>query len=185
MMPKRIDMPGYIRYVVESILHPSQTNSHLIDEILVVHVRLIRHAPASVDKGKLLVCYQSLHTALIFFCGLIPPSVKEGHLDNRELVFGMVGEFLDDGVDSILNSCELSSHISTIVVVVYSFEPADVVMGMGDEMDGESRPIFGIFFMMVLLHHFLVVISQSSEACGNQAADDKKPQEGGVSHRLQ
>lgn len=168
-------MPGHIGHVIEGVLHPSQSDCHLVDEILVVHVSLVGHAPPSVDEGKLFIRYKGLHTALFFFCGLVPPSVKEGHLDDRELVFWMVSEFLNNGVDGVLDSCKLNSHISTIVVVVDSFKPADIVVRMGDEMDGEGRSILRIFFVMMLLHHFLVVISQGSEACGNQATDDKKP----------
>ena len=46
-------MPSDSRHVVESVLKPSQPNSHLIDKILVVNGCLVGHAPSRVDEVEL------------------------------------------------------------------------------------------------------------------------------------
>lgn len=91
---------------------------------------------------------------------MVPPSVEEGHLDDCELVFGIVGKLGHHGVDGVLDSCELGSHVSPVEVVVDCFEPSDVVVGMGDEMDSNTWPVFGVLLIVVLLHHVLIGISQ-------------------------
>lgn len=41
VMPEGINVPSNIRYVVEGIFEPSETNSHLINKIFVIHVGFI------------------------------------------------------------------------------------------------------------------------------------------------
>jgi hypothetical protein len=94
-----------------------------------------------------------------FLCsGLVPPSVQKGHLNDSELIFWMFSEFLDDGVDGVLDSSELGSHVSSVEVVVDCLEPSDIIMGVGDEMNGKGRSVFGVFLVVMFLHHFLVCV---------------------------
>ena len=50
MVSKGVDMQSYVWNIIECFFEPPETHSHLINEILVVHVGLVRHTPASVDK---------------------------------------------------------------------------------------------------------------------------------------
>ena len=160
-MSKRIDMPGNFRHVVESVLQPAKTDSHLIHKILVVHVCLIGHTPSCVDELDLSVGDQIFHLLFLSIGGLVPPPVEEGHFNDGELVFRVFGEFADDGVDGVLHSCELCPHVSAVEVVVDCLEPSDVVVGVGDEVDGEGS-IGGAGFMVVLFEHVLVVETEAA-----------------------
>lgn len=161
VMSKGIDVPGNFGHVVESVLQPAQTHSHLVDEILVVHVGFVRHAPPRVDELDLSVGHQRLHLLLLAVSGLVPPSVEEGHFDDGELVLGVFGQFADNRVDGVLHSCELGPHVPAVEIVVDSLEPSDVVVGVGNEVHGE-RGIGGIGFMVVLLEHFFVVETKTA-----------------------
>ncbi len=134
MMTKGIDVPSHIRDVVEGVLEPPQSHRHLIDEVLIVHVGLIRHAPTAVDELQLFVSYKCLHPALLLVGGLVPPPVEEGHFDNDELVLGVLCEFSDHRVDDILHSCELNVVFGSVVILIDCFEPSDVIMGVWDQM---------------------------------------------------
>ena len=162
-MTKRIDVPCYVRYIVQSIFEPSQAYGHLINKIFIIHVGLIRHAPTCIHEMKLFISNQSSHCVSLLLWCLVPPSIEEGHLYDCELVLGIISELRNDGINGVLNSCKLCSCVSTIVVVVYSFEPSYIIVRMWDEMDSEFGPIFRIFFFMMLFHHFLICISQSWE----------------------
>jgi len=49
-MSKRIDVPSYLRYIVECVFKPSQSNCHLINYILIIGGGLIGHTPTSINK---------------------------------------------------------------------------------------------------------------------------------------
>ena len=159
VMPEGINVPSYVRYVVEGIFEPSETNSHLINKIFVVHVGFIWHAPSCIHEMKLLIGNDPSHGFSLFFWGLIPPSVEESHFDDSKFVWRVIGKLGDDGIDGILDSCELCPHVSTVVVVVDSFEPSYIIVWVWDEVDCETGPVFGIFFVVMFLHHVLVGIS--------------------------
>ena len=90
MVSEGIDVPGNIRNVVEGVLQPSKPDCHLIDEVLVVHACFIGHAPATVDELQLTLGNEVFHATAFFVGCLIPPSIEEGHLDDRELIFRML-----------------------------------------------------------------------------------------------
>jgi hypothetical protein len=163
-----VDVPGDIGNVVEGGLEPSESDSHLVDEVLIVHVSLIGHAPATVDEGELLVGYEFLHFGSFVVRGLVPPPVEEGHFDDRELVFGMLGEFGDHGVDGVLHPGELGAHVGSVVIVVDCFEPSYIIMRMGDEVDGQVGAILGVCLVVMLLHHLLVSKSESRQSAGDE-----------------
>ena len=79
----------------------------------------------------------------------------------------MIIKFLNNGIDGVLNTCKLSSHVSSIEVVIDSFEPSDIIMGVGDEMNGEVGSIDWIFLVMMFFHHFLVCKSEVGECSGD------------------
>lgn len=161
VMTEGIDVPGDLGHVVESVLQPAQTDSHLVDEVLVVHVGLVRHAPPRIDKLYLSIGHQSLHLLLLPVGGLVPPSVEEGHFDDGELVFGVLRQFADNCVDGVLHSCELRPHVAAVEIVVDSFEPSDIVVGVGNEVNGEGG-IGRVDFVVVLFQHLFVVETKTA-----------------------
>jgi hypothetical protein len=74
----------------------------------------------------------------------------------------MVCQLGNHSVDGVLYSSKLRPHVSSIEVVVDSFEPSDIVMRVGDKMDGECRAIGGVGFMVMLFHHLFIVESEPS-----------------------
>ena len=137
-MSEGVDVPGHLRHVVEGLLQPPQSHSHLVNEVLIVHVCLIRHAPSSINELDLPIGYNGFHLLFLPIGGLVPPTVEKSHLDDGKLVLGVFREFADNGVNSVLDSCELGAHVSTIKVVVNCLEPPDIVVGVGNEVDGEG-----------------------------------------------
>ena len=63
---KGVDVPSYTRSGVLSkvVFHKLESESHLVDDGIVVGGSLIVHAPASIDKFQLLVLHQFLHLCL-------------------------------------------------------------------------------------------------------------------------
>lgn len=90
-MAEGVDMPGNSGYVIEGFLEPAQTNRHIVDEILIVHVGFVGHAPSCIDELDLPIGYQILHLLLLLVCSLIPPTVEESHLNDGEFIFGVLG----------------------------------------------------------------------------------------------
>ena len=150
-------MPGHTRHIVERFLEPSQAHSHLIDKVLIVHIRLVRHAPASIDELQLSISHNSLHLLLLLVSCRVPPPIKKGNLHNRKLVLRMFVQLTHYRIDSILHACKLSAHISSIEVVVDSLEPANIIMRVRNQMHGQIRSTGQVGFFVVLFHHLLVV----------------------------
>lgn len=71
------------------------------------------------------------------FIGIVPPSVEEGSLNDCELVLGVGRKLGDNSVDGVLDSGPLDVLPAAVVVFVDGFEPSDIVMRVGDEMDGD------------------------------------------------
>jgi hypothetical protein len=157
MMPKGIDVPGSGWNIVECILKPAKSNSHLIDEVLVIHVGLIGHAPSSINEMKLSPSNDVPHLLPLLICGLVPPSIEEGHFHNREFILRVFVEFAHDSVDGVLHACELGAHVAAVEIIIDCLEPPDIIMGMGYDVDCHIRGIRIRGLLMVLLHHLLVL----------------------------
>lgn len=155
VVAKGIDVPGYLRHHVEGILDPSQTNSHLVHKVLVVHIGLVRHAPARIDELDLLVGHQRLHLFALFGGRVVPPTVEEGDLNDGKLVFWMFGQLSDNCVDGIGDPSKLSPHISSVEVVINGLEPPHVIVRVGNQVDGQRRT--GIGLVVMFFEHLLVV----------------------------
>ena len=108
-----------------------------------------------------------------FVGGLVPPAVQEGHFDDGEFVFGVVGEFGDDCVDGVDHSCELGAHVGSVEVVVDCFQPSDVVVGVRDEVDRQIGSSC-VFLGVVGFHHLVVGEAEVAEGGGSQQQDQKQ-----------
>ena len=162
-----VDVPGHAGDVVEGLLQPAQPHRHLVHEVLVVHARLVRHAPARVHELQLSLLHQGPHPLPLTLGGLVPPAVEEGHLDDRELVVRVIGELLHDSVDRVLHPRELGAHVGPVEVVVDRLEPAHVVVRVGDQVHGQVLPL-PVLLAVVLSHHLLIVEPQSREGAARQ-----------------
>lgn len=137
LVSKGIDVPGSLWDVPESLLQPPQPYNHVLDEILVVNGGFVRGAPPCVDELQLAVGDQGFHAPFLHFWGLAPPSVKEGHLYDDELVVGMFGEFGDDCIDGVLDPSQLHLVIASVEILVDSFKPANIIVRMCNQMYSE------------------------------------------------
>lgn len=152
-------MPCNTGHVIESFLEPSKSHSHLIDEVLVVHISLIGHAPSSVDEMQLPSADDCPHLISLLVSCLIPPSIKECCLHNGKFVFSMFVKLAHHSVNSVLYSCELSPHVSAVIVVVYCFEPSYIIVRVRNQMNCDTRSIRVKWLFMMFFHHFFIVES--------------------------
>ena len=168
-------MPGYVWSVAESVLEPSESNCDLINEVLIIHAGFIGHAPTCVEELKLSVGDKSLHLLFLSICSLVPPSVEKGHFNDRKCIFSILAEFAHNSVNSVLHSCELSLHVSSVEVVIDCLEPSHIIVRVRNEMDGQQLSITLIRFIVMSLKHFLVMPSECSiYICEEQSEHEKK-----------
>ncbi len=130
MVTKWIDMPCYSRSYSKILFKPSVTNCHLIYYILIIRSGLVRHTPSTINKLDLFILYKFFHLSFLIISCLIPPSVKKCNLNNREFIGWIFAQLIYNSIDSILNSSKLSFHISSIIIIIYSFEPSNIIMRM-------------------------------------------------------
>lgn len=121
LVAERIDMPSCSWDGSKSLFQPPVPDGHLINKVLIIWGCFVRHAPSSIKELDLPVCVQSSHSVSLGLVGLVPPSVKEGNFDYRELVGTVFAQLLNNRVNSVLNACELSWHVSTIIIVIHCF----------------------------------------------------------------
>ena len=62
----------------------------------------------------------------------------------------------NNSINGVLNSSPLDVLLTAIVVLVDGFEPSNIIMRMGDEMNGDVGCIGRGWMMMVFLHHVFV-----------------------------
>lgn len=98
----------------------------------------------------------------LLISGLIPPAVKKGHFHYREFIFGVLKQLADHSINCVLYSCKLGTHVSSIEIVIYGFEPAHIIMGMRDKMDCDSWGIRIRGLLVMLPHHIFIVKAQST-----------------------
>lgn len=119
----------------KGILRPSETSGHLIDDIFIIRSGFIMHAPPSIDNFQLSILNMLLNEIPLCGVGIIPPPVKESHLNNREFVCGIERQFSHNRVDNVLNPCFLGDLIPSIEVVVDCFQPSNIIVGVWNQID--------------------------------------------------
>ena len=100
-------MPANGRNYSERVLNPSEANRHLVDDVFVVGIGFIRHAPSGIDELNLTIFNMALDKVSLGLVSIIPPSVQEGNFNDGELVGWIVGELAHHRVDGILHTCPL------------------------------------------------------------------------------
>jgi hypothetical protein len=84
--------------------------------------------------------------------GVVPPSVQKSDLNDAEFVGGVGCEFGDDCVDGVLYRGKLDGLIGSVVVIINSLKPSDIIMRVCDDMHGEVVSI-GTLLGVVFPHH--------------------------------
>jgi hypothetical protein len=135
---ERVNVPGGGGDCAECLLEPSVADGHLIDHVFVVRCGLVTHAPAAIQELNLSIIVQRFHSLPLSLIGLIPPPVQKGNLNNGELVSGVFGQLLNNSINGILHTGQLRRHVTTIIVVIDSLEPSNIIMGVWDEVDGDA-----------------------------------------------
>ena len=67
-----------------------------------------------------------------------PPHGEKLHLDLGVAIGGVLGELVDDGGESLVHVGILDLVVGTDVVLVYGFEPAYIIVAVGDQVDVEG-----------------------------------------------
>ncbi len=137
-MAEWVDVPGGGGDCAEGLLEPSVADGHLVDHIFVVRRGLVTHAPAAIKELNLAIIVERLHSLSLGLIGLVPPPVQEGNFNDRELVSRVLGQLLNHGINSVLHTCHLRGHIATIIVVINSLQPSNIVMRVWDQVNGDA-----------------------------------------------
>ena len=153
---KRIDVPADRRGVSEGLLKPLMARHHVIHHVIVVSAGLIMHRPARVHKLEAAFFDKLAHFSLLVFGLLVPPHGEELHLDLGEPLFGVILELNHVCADNVLNIGDLDILSRACEVFVDSFEPADIVVAMGDDVD-EEVIVFGSEVGFQLIEPLLAV----------------------------
>ena len=109
----------------------------LIDHINIVYRRLIVHAPAAIDELQSPLRHE-LPYRLLGLVGLVlPPPREEGLLAIYELAAGVGHQRCYGRVEDVLHAGLLERVVEAEVVLLERLEPADVIVSVGDEVDGQ------------------------------------------------
>lgn len=57
VMPERVDVPGYVRNIIQSVFKPFQPYCHLVNEVFIVDRCFIGSTPAAIDELQLPICH--------------------------------------------------------------------------------------------------------------------------------
>ena len=156
-MAEWVNMPADCGDRTEVLQKELMAEGHLVNAVFIVNGSFVVHAITTIDELKLAISeellYQSLHSLVLFR----PPSFKEAHFDINES-FARVGiEHREHGVQDILNTLDCDGLLRVYVVLVDGFEPAYVIMGVGNHSDVDCVACVGLDKVTVKLGegHFL------------------------------
>jgi hypothetical protein len=131
-----IDMPADARADPEFLLKELMSKHHVVNHVLVVSARLIMHAPPTVHYLKTSLLNQLPYLVLHAIALLPPPHAEELHLYVCELLLGIHHQLFDYRVDYQLDAGLCHVLVGPREVLVDGFEPADIIMRVGDQMHG-------------------------------------------------
>jgi len=114
---------------------------HIINHILIVRACLVVHGPSRVDELELTVLCEVAHLSLGVVVLLLPPHLEELHLNLGVLAVRVFNQLGDCGVQGHLNVGVLDVWAAPREIPVHSFFPAEVVVGVRDQVDVELGTI--------------------------------------------
>lgn len=117
------------------------TRHHIINHILIVRACLVVHGPSRVDELELTVLCEVAHLSLGIFVLLLPPHLEELHLNLGVLAVRVFNQLGDCGVQSHLHVGVLDVWAAPGEIPVHGFFPAEVVMGVRDQVNVELGTI--------------------------------------------
>ncbi len=156
-----VDVPGDPRLDAELLHQEVVALLHVVDKVVKVRAGLVGHAPAGVEEIQTALLDDLAHLGLHGVRLLVPPHGEELHLDLR-VVLGLVSDkFTHYILYQKLHVRALNVIFGSREVLVDSFQPADVVVRVGDHMHRE-RPVpllkFSLLLFSVLLRVAVPVI---------------------------
>ena len=130
-------MPAYARADPEFLLKELMSKHHVVNHVLVVSARLIMHAPPAVHYLQTPLLNQLPYLVLHIVALLPPPHAEELHLHVCELFVRIHHQLIDYRVDNQLDASLCHVLVGPSEVLVDSFEPAHIVMRVGDQMHSD------------------------------------------------
>ena len=95
---------------------------------------------------------------LYFMRLLSPPHAHILHLYVGEAPLIVLNKCLDARIKDVLDTCEVDILTSSVVVVIYCFEPANIIMCMVHEMHIVVMSIVGVRRILVVLLSLTFVV---------------------------
>jgi len=130
-----IDVPANPGSDPKFIFQKLVAEVHIVDHIFVMRSSFVMHAPASVYYFKSSVRDELLDLILGLLVLASVPHVEEFHFNVSELPVFVLFEFFYHSRYYQVNLSRRSCLIRTDVVLVNRLNPADIIVGMSQEMN--------------------------------------------------
>lgn len=140
-MAKGVERPANLWSDAKLALEPLMTNLHIQNDVLIIWACFIIRCPATLSDFKLTIFYQFLHPLLLFGRLSSIPHVEEFHLNVGKGSIGIPFELFKSGIEDKLNihSAKVSQLLTAIKVLLVSFLPAKIIVGMWDDMHSDGN----------------------------------------------
>ena len=132
-----VHVPADSRADPEFLLKELMSKHHVVNHVLIVSARLIMHAPPAVYYLQTSLLNQLPYLVLHIVALLPPPHAEELHLHVCELFLRIHHQLIDYRVDNQLDAGLCHVLVGSSEVLVDSFEPAHIVMRVGDQMHSD------------------------------------------------
>ena len=132
-----VDLPADLGTAAgaEGLVEELEAQSHLLYGRVIGHRRLVVHAPAAIDELEPALVDEPPDDGLHLVALLEPPLLEEGHLDVDESLLPIHQQLRNHRVEDVLDAGVTEALLRPVKVLVHRLEPADIVMGVGNDMD--------------------------------------------------
>ena len=110
---------------------------------------LVLHGPSGVDEDKSLLSDKLPDLLLLLRSLSVPPHGEELHLDQSEHLSGVGDQGLYDRRNDLANVGDGIGLVTTTVVFIDGFEPADIVVGVRDHVNEDMVGVLGHFTLVL------------------------------------
>jgi hypothetical protein len=93
------------------------------------------HRPSSVNELKLAICDKTFNLLMFLSSLVVPPLFKKGNFNFCKLSFWVGRESVHHGRKLNVDISELDVFTRSVEVLIESFEPSNIVMGMRSNVD--------------------------------------------------
>jgi hypothetical protein len=113
------------------------TDLHVVDHVFIVGASFVVHGPASVEQLQTTLSDKLADVGFHLFSLVSPPDGKELHFNVGESLLRVLDQAFHSLVNNVLNTITDNIVVSTRVVLVNGLQPADIVVSVMGQMDGQ------------------------------------------------